>query len=375
MFFVRLSLVLVIFSIVCLFIMSFLHRRGIGIGFFISIAILNLLIVVPELSLRVTNFRYESGIQFGYPRAGDFVTFEQDVDLFWKLNTHLPKVNSRGFLGKEFVIPKPSHVFRILFLGDSTAYQGYPLFVERLLNSQRSSESPEFERVSLAVPGYSSFQGKILAKMYGDLLQPNMVIVLYGWNDHWLAYGAKDSEKIVNESTLTKFMVTLHRSKLVQWIFWLCDRIKGTHQIPLDEVRVPLNEYKNNLTEIREIFSKNNVPIIFMTTPTSHYRLGVPDYIVDMKFVQKSEDALHYHKQYNEVVREIARTGNQYLLDLEAEFSLLSEEKLKQIFQKDGIHFREEGLADVAKRMASFIEKVIEQERILEKSTIVSEEK
>ena len=369
-FFIRIFLALIIFTILCLLIISFLHRRGKGIGIFITLAVLNIFIVVPELGLRVAKFRYESGIQFGYPRAGDFVTFEQDVNLFWKLNTKLPAVNSKGFLGKEFMIPKPSGFFRILFLGDSTTYQGYPEDVERLLNSKPSTKFTKFEQVSLAVPGYTSHQGKIMANMYGDLLQPDLVIVLFGWNDHWLAYGAKDSEKIVNEATLTKFMVTLHRSKLVQWIFWMRDTIKGVHQIPSDEVRVPLNEYKNNLNEMRDIFAKNDVPVIFITSPTSHYRIGVPDYILDMKFIHNREDSLQSHRLYNQTVREVAQEGNQYLLDLETEFSRLSGEKLEQMFQEDGIHFRDEGSADVAKRVASFIEKVIQQERMLEKSTI-----
>ena len=55
------------------------------IGWAVTFATLNFLLVVPELALRVVGFRGEAGIQFGYPRPEEFVRFDPDERLFWKL--------------------------------------------------------------------------------------------------------------------------------------------------------------------------------------------------------------------------------------------------------------------------------------------------
>src|SRR6185503_10239350 len=116
----------------------FLLRRLVDskqlVGWLLAFATLNLLLVVPELALRVVGFRGEAGIQFGYPRPQEFVAFDPDARLFWKLRSSNRNVNSLGFPGKEVAVPKPDHRYRVLFLGDSCTQQGYPDIVEILQN-------------------------------------------------------------------------------------------------------------------------------------------------------------------------------------------------------------------------------------------------
>ena len=45
-----------------------LARRGKPYKWILILAMVNLLLIVPELSLRVAQFHYQSGIEFGYPR-------------------------------------------------------------------------------------------------------------------------------------------------------------------------------------------------------------------------------------------------------------------------------------------------------------------
>ena len=92
----------------------------------LAFATLNLFLIVPELALRATGFRGEAGIQFVYPRPHEFVKFDPDERLFWKLRSTDRNVNSLGFPGKEIVTPKPDHRYRILFLGDSCINKAIP---------------------------------------------------------------------------------------------------------------------------------------------------------------------------------------------------------------------------------------------------------
>ena len=125
---------LVIMLVALLVLTVYLHRRGKPTAWIISIAVIQLLVIPPELVLRLVDFRYESGIQFGYPRPAQFQRFVPDERRFWRLDSSLEDVNSLGFPGEEVSSPKPEDVYRILFLGDSVAHNGYPRYVQHFLN-------------------------------------------------------------------------------------------------------------------------------------------------------------------------------------------------------------------------------------------------
>ncbi len=94
--------------------------------------------------------------------------------------------------------------------------------------------------------------------------------------------------------------------------------------------------------------------MVFISAPTSHYRLGVPDYLVDRHFVTDKPSSVALHQSYNQIVREVAKTTGSHLLDLEQGFD--SRADLDAIFSADGIHFTRGGLALVAKRVSEFLE-------------------
>jgi hypothetical protein len=94
--------------------------------------------------------------------------------------------------------------------------------------------------------------------------------------------------------------------------------------------------------------------VVFITAPTSQYRLGVPDYLENQGFVPNKAAATTLHRQYNEIVRDVATGDGVFLLDLEAETAALPAEGLGQLFMKDGIHFTDKGLETVAIRIARF---------------------
>jgi lysophospholipase L1-like esterase len=223
-----------------------------------------------------------------------------------------------------------------------------------------------FQSTVLAVPGYSSYQGRILTELFGSEMEPDVAVVFFGWNDHWLAYGVVDAQKAVRTSArrfdgLVRW--TYHHFRLVQAANWLAASIAGSQNEPTDTTRVPIDAYRDNLSRIGTFFNESGVPVIFISAPTSHYKLGVPSYLMEEKFVRSAEEAVRLHREYNEVVRETARDGGSYLLDLESEFELLRAEDLERLFTNDGIHLSQSGLAVVAKRVYETISERVLQER------------
>lgn len=104
-------------------------------------------------------------------------------------------INSRGFRGKEFEVPKPPGVYRVFALGGSTTFgyypatssdeAAYPAVLEKLLNEARPAVGggQRYEVVNAGVPGYSArtslqnFAARVL------FLQPDMIVVYHATND------------------------------------------------------------------------------------------------------------------------------------------------------------------------------------------------
>jgi len=325
------------------------------VGWALTLATLNLFVVVPELALRAAGFRAESGIQFGYPRPTAFMGFAPDERLFWKLRSPNRNVNSLGFPGAEIASPKPPGRYRVMFLGDSCTQQGYPDIVELFLNEGSRNSSAEVEAITLALSGYSSHQGRVLAELYGEKLEPDVAVVYFGWNDHWRAYQTIDSQKVVQgtRSRWASGLAVARRLRLVQGLESLSASFSGSN-VPMDEVRVPITQYQENLLKIQKTFEGRKVPVVFIAAPTSHYRLGVPDYLLDLNFISDKTSSVALHRSYNQVVREVAKATGSHLLDLEQNFD--SRGDLDAIFTPDGIHFTASGLALVARRVSDFLE-------------------
>jgi lysophospholipase L1-like esterase len=354
-----LSGIIVLVMVLGLILIRHLSGRGKSSDWLLSIAVLNFLILVPELSLRLANFRFESGISnksesmFGGLRPENYQIFVPDKDLFWKLPSNEPHVNSLGFPGPEIETEKPPNTFRILFLGDSVTQLGFSRYVESFLNSAYGNTGIRFECITLAVAGYSSYQGKILAQLYGTKLNPDLAVVLFGWNDHWLAYHARDSQ-MRNKGTNGLMWKIYHNLRILQLLNKAAHSIGAskTHDV-LNEVRVTESEYRDNLKSIDSVFENEKVPVIFMTSPTAHYRLGVPDYLIEDKYAKSKQDAIRLHRGYNLIVKDFAKKNNAYLLDLENEFD--TSPNIQSLFLKDGIHFTRYGMEMAGEKIYNFI--------------------
>ena len=337
-----------------------LARRGAPLRWLFAVALLNALTVVPELALRLADYRGGPRMEFGFPDPKTLAWFARDPELFWKHDPSTPGINSLGFRGREIEMPAPAGVVRVVFLGDSCTAIGqpesYPMVVERLLNEEPRADGRRYEVVNLAVPGYSSHQGRVLAERYAERLGAALVFVFFGWNDHWQAYGATDAEKVLPASA-GRTIALAEKSRLVQALQAVVGRLQPGGG-PLDEVRVPRERYAENLAAILAAFRAAGTPAVLVTAPTSLYRLGVPAPLVEQGFVPRAEAAVERHRDYAELTRRVAAEQGAELLDLERRWDELGE--LPRLFLSDAIHFTPEGRRRIAEDVVQAARRVID---------------
>jgi len=313
---------------------------------------LNLFLVTPELALRAAGYEATSTVCYGALRPECRAYFEADSDLMWKYRQGQPGVNSLGFRGREIETSQPVRKRRLLIIGDSCADQNYASLLEQMLNNGRLSGQGEFECVVLAVPGYSSYQGRVIAEKYARLVKADLAFVCFGWNDHWLAYGATDAE--MGDGLLSPLVRSLYsHSRVLQLAVESARSGNRPPESIVDRLRVPPGQFRNNLAAIDRALADAGTSTVFITAPTCHQTCGVPPYLVERKWAIDSMAVLVLHRHYAKIVREVAATTDAGLLDLESRFN--ESEQRHDLFKTDGIHFTQAGLQEVASDMYQYL--------------------
>lgn len=331
------------------------------------LATINLFLMCPEVALRAADFRHdpELDLRLPWPPANEFDPYRlvRDRQLFWKLAprpagppitlgslTWDGSANHWGFPGREVVIPKSPDVFRILFLGDSCTWQGYPALVEDALAESRTPDGRRFESVSAAVPGYSSYQGRVVAETFGEAIGPDVVVVYFGWNDHWVTHDVTDEQRgRARDSTVGAAVRWSSQLRILHGLVWLrnhvADAASSAAKAPVT-FRVPIEDYEGNLRRIKALFDARRTPVIFITAPTAMYRLGGERLLNQGRFFPAHLSLVDTHKQYNEVVRKVASAPGAFLLDLDR--SLSARADVGRFFSGDKIHLTPLGLQQIA---------------------------
>jgi len=344
-------------SIAAWYLIGRLGCRGINTNWFLTLALIIAITVIPELWLRAIDYHWKAYAGYAGLRPELTACFQPDRDLFWKRSSDEPGINNLGFHGPDIIVPKPADVCRVVVLGDSCAEQDYTGLLERCLNASDTSDTIQYEGALLAVAGYSSYQGKVIAEKLAPALEPDVAVICYGWNDHWLAYRATDNN-IGSYRHMYYLTALLGQIRLVQFGRMLLAALSGdTGNNTLDKVRVPAEQYRANLLSIVRGLRHNGITVVLMTSPTSFYRLGVPDRIVKSRLAVSKETALHMHRQYNEIVRDLASRENIPLLDIEAEFERVTAPEI--FFKPDGIHLSRDGLRAIAGRLCWAVREIL----------------
>jgi len=213
--------------------------------------------------------------------------FEGDPLLFWKLKPSLHEViwdftlvstNPQGLRGERPLRPKLPGSVRLVFLGDSVTFgyrvpvifadhpdrcdrseKPYPWLIEQRL--REAYPDREVEAVILAVPGYSSHQGRLWLERDIARLQPDLVTVCFGWNDVGLR-AAPDSAvmpagwpRVTARRMVTKSQALIHAS-----LWWEKRSQRGSPPTPV--MRVSREEYVRNHLAIADLCHAHEAQVL-----------------------------------------------------------------------------------------------------------------
>lgn len=304
-----------------------------------------------------------------------------DPALQWRLHPDatLPNdvghVNSLGLVGRETTWTKPAGTIRLLAMGDSVTYglwacgksvmcrtRPYTTALELRLWQQQQSDRVEV--VNGGVYGYSTQQGARDFRQRLHRLTPDVVLVMYGWNDHGSQNGIepRDPESPLLRSLLDRTQnLATYRMGMGLLTLATLQASQGGWGIPDQYVaRVPLDEFDRNLTTLATEIRATGARVLFVTEPGGPFSQPYKDGSVptpwELYRLPSYEALMAKHVEYMDVMRRAAVRLEVPLADPAAEFL---HHDLAPLFDPyDMIHPNEAGSALMAQVVATRLDEL-----------------
>jgi lysophospholipase L1-like esterase len=266
--------------------------------------------------------------------------FQYDEDLFWKTIPGTDFTNAQGFRGsKDISVENRKNAVRILILGDSCSFLGRKLYADYLHDKlNRDYPGVPFEIINASVPGYTSFQGeKILQRLLA--YKPQYACIYFGWNDHWIlpsGYSDQFHSRLI------------HNFKVVQLVQIMLARL-----MDIRDYRVPLDDYRANLTAMVTQLQENGVIPILIAAPAGYAETGVPSWAFDFyrEYYRMTPEEIRNipetHKAYAEVAAQVSKKYDTIFVDGQGYLNSLAP-TLEPFFRNDLIHLKSAGHEAVA---------------------------
>jgi lysophospholipase L1-like esterase len=291
-----------------------------------------------EAGLRIAGFSYQAipRLQFGWPDPSTLQNaYAPDADLLWVPRNYASRLEQARELSPA-----------VIFLGDScTEFGTYPARTLEILAKTRPDLS---SGVQLGVGGWSTEQG--LAQLRRDVLpiRPRVVVLYFGWNDHWVALGPPDAE--IRRAPLLR-TISVH-CRLLQ----LLEKAQSTFAPPLSRRpnRVELPRYLSNLENMVRISREAGVRLVLVTAPSNHIPGREPSYLA-IRHLRRLSDLVPLHQAYVEATRRAASETGATLCDAAWKFRFLVPPP-ERYFRQDGIHLTEEGDREMARLVSECID-------------------
>ncbi|MCX6826134.1 MAG: SGNH/GDSL hydrolase family protein [candidate division Zixibacteria bacterium] len=279
--------------------------------------------------------------------------FKRDPYLFWRFRSSQTitsqffegkryHINSLGLRDKE--IPAPSDKIRIAALGNSCTFgwglpdsETYIKQTEWIINND--SSLPRVETINAGIPGYSSFQGRrfFISDISG--LRPDIILIMFAWNDQWAAAdNIPDNEQKPPPKVIVNIQNLFSRLKIYRLIKKL---ILSMSEGPLLEklikkspvYRVSFVDFYDNLNTIVNYARSRHIIPILLTSP-------IPS--LEKYYPPGRHSMMHlYHEYYNMQTRLLARNTQTPLIDIAKEFDNYN--YLYDDAPQDPIHFNVKG--------------------------------
>ncbi len=340
-----------------------------------------LLIVTPMLGLwlageglvrlvpgdfRVNRFFYVAGGHeeyYGTRRL--FIPYRTLPPYYWTGVPGAGFYNRQGFRGPDFPTNKPDGITRIVAMGCSCTACGQESYPERLGRLLNDALPGRYEVINAGIGSFSTHQGLQVLERHVLPLQPDVVTVYYGWNDRWVHDGRRDAKHRLPTPIETRIWNFLGRSRMCRYLIFKADQAKEARR----EQRVPPGDYERNLRRFAEIARAHNIRLVYCTTPDGMPESGIR-HRFDLRrqpldwdgqlyelYADRFPDPIaawnHLQQTYNGIVQSVAASETMELLDLDALVRARRAEFEPELpFFKDGVHFTELGLQELARLYA-----------------------
>lgn len=281
------------------------------------------------------------------------VLWECDPILNFRLKSDLlvdgRPLNRAGFRSREFDA-KPEGTFRILALGDSCTFgiisapervlayvpEPYPQRLERLA-AERLGASP-VEVLNAGVPGYNSYQGLLLLRTRLRGLDPDLITVRYGWNDHFISgprevtssYRARDGAfAAAVETFLLRTALYPFTRRLAFELHALRAGPEAPPALPTEWTpSVPLEDYRRNLRRIVELGREQGARVWLLTAPhafvtdalhasSEELPMSVAN-LLAFNALPSFERLIEIHDAYNDATRAVGAELSVPVVDMDA---------------------------------------------------------
>ncbi|MCP4706517.1 MAG: hypothetical protein GY865_18115, partial [candidate division Zixibacteria bacterium] len=310
------------------------------VAFLLFLVLLEMSAQVFESSLTVQseNINKERGWQVEFFSAY-FDWHRSDPDLLWHFKPNMANklifTNNKGILGGEIAKEKRAETVRILILGDSSPVglglerreQAFDSKLKYLLREKYIGKR-NLEIINGAVPGYTSEQILKFLEIKGWPLEPDIVILYCGNNDASVS-GYYTDREILNQQILKtprRFMSSFAFYRVIKnAITSQKNRNEPTTGNRPLSLRVPPEQFEENLIEIADEGQKRNCRLIILQPPVpyiwpaglqfkvfSHLTGKDGELIVPEPMINVVERELLYCLEYNEFMR-IFGTGDIFI--------------------------------------------------------------
>jgi lysophospholipase L1-like esterase len=295
-------------------------------------------LVLAELALRASGFSFEPYPTFypdGVARGAAAGTFAADPDLLWVSSDYRPQLAAAR-----------SNPPKLLLLGDScTAWGDYGERLAALVAARGGNLSC----AKFAVGGWSTFQG--LGALRRDLLPlgPEVVVIYFGWNDHWTRFGLPDAVAARSSRAWSRFS----GSRLVQLGLKL--RIALAANPGEAPPRVSPAEFRENLRTMTRLCRERGAVPILVTAASAHEPGREPAFLAEEGYLADLGTLVPLHREYVAIVREVAVAEGAILCDAERE--LPGPPLRERFFRRDGIHLDDAGNDALARILLDALER------------------
>ena len=281
-----------------------------------------------------------------------------DPILHFRLNPRLPgtpPLNRQGFRTRPLQSREPG-VFRVLALGDSCTFgvttaglvtEPYPQRLEQL--ALESDMHPRVEVINAGMSGYTSWHGVMLLRARLRWLQPDLITVRYGWNDHWPLREGQTPEMFEERGAAFRTAEDLVLLKTALYPFairlsmqvatWenppaaVAGPFKGRPYIPV----VPLPLYRRHLARIVKLGRAMGAEVWLLTSPHAllldRFRDGADLVassrgVYQLNSIRSFAEVVAIHESYNQATREVAAEEGARLVDMDQVYRQHSREEL-----------------------------------------------